>query len=215
MKKITLFACLLLIAIVNAQDATTTSDKLTFEKGTQLINGSFSINIGNSDLEANTQTQESENFGFSISPSYAYAISNDLFLGLGLGYSNNTRENTLNGVLDSETKANSYNIFPYVRYYKGIGKKLAFYIQGEARYSYIDSDFNGTNGSTTNRFFVGVRPGITWMLHKNLGLETSIGALGYTTEKVENETTSAEVKTNNFNFSLNSSSLLFGLSYYF
>ena len=131
MKKITLFACLLLIAIVNAQDATTTSDKLTFEKGTQLINGSFSINIGNSDLEANTQTQESENFGFSISPSYAYAISNDLFLGLGLGYSNNTRENTLNGVLDSETKANSYNIFPYVRYYKGIGKKLAFYIQGE------------------------------------------------------------------------------------
>ena len=59
MKKITLFACLLLIAIVNAQDATTTSDKLTFEKGTQLINGSFSINIGNSDLEANTQTQES------------------------------------------------------------------------------------------------------------------------------------------------------------
>ncbi|QHI37264.1 hypothetical protein IMCC3317_26430 [Kordia antarctica] len=215
MKKITLLVCILMAMFVNAQDDATTSDKLTFAKGTQLINGSITLNIGNSDVEGTTQTQESKNFGFSISPSYAYAISEDFFLGLGLGYGYNSRENELNGVTDSETKASSYNIFPYVRYYKGIGKKLAFYIQGEARYSYTNFEFNGVDGSTSNRFFIGVRPGITWMLNKNLGLETSIGALGYTTDKVENETTGTDVKTNNINFSLNSSNLLFGLSYYF
>ncbi|MBC8754284.1 outer membrane beta-barrel protein [Kordia sp. YSTF-M3] len=214
MKKITLFLCILTVAFVNAQDDTT-SDKLTFAKGSQFINANLSLNISNSDLEAQTQTQESKNFGFTINSSYAYAISDNLFLGLGLGYANSTRENELNGALDNEAKTNSFEIFPYVRYYKGIGKKLAFFVQGETRYTNSNTEVNNADIANTDTFFFGIRPGLTLLLNKNLALETSIGALGYTTSTSENESNASETSFNNFNLSLNSSNLFFGLSYYF
>jgi len=53
------------------------------------------------------------------------------------------------------------------------------------------------------------------MLNKNLGLETSIGALGYTTTNLEDEANNSEIDFNSFDFSLNSTNLLFGLTYYF
>jgi hypothetical protein len=66
--------------------------------------------------------------------------------------------------------------------------------------------------STSDSFFFGVRPALALMLNKNLALETSIGALGYTTGNSENEPNNSEGSFNNFNFSLNSSNLFFGLS---
>jgi hypothetical protein len=214
MKKITLFLCILTAAFMNAQDDTT-SDKLTFAKGSQFINANLSLNISNSDLEAQTQTQESKNFGFSINSSYAYAISDNLFLGLGLGYSHNKRENDVNGVSENDVTNNSYQVFPYVRYYKGIGKKLAFFIHGETRYTHFENELNALNSGESDNFFFGVRPGLTLMLNKNLALETTIGSLGYSTGKTENETTSVETSFSGFNLSLNSADLFFGLSYYF
>jgi hypothetical protein len=215
MKKITLFAFLLAFAFVNAQDKDTTTDKLSFAKGSQFINLNLSLNTTNTDVKGTTQTQESKNFGFSINPSYSYAISDNFFLGLGLGYSTNSRENDLNGVLDNEASTNSFAVFPFVRYYKGIGKKLAFFVQGETRYTHSKNEVNNTNARTTNSFFFGVRPGFTFMLSKNLGLETSVGALGYTTSNIEDEGNNSESDFNTFSFSLNSSNLLVGLSYYF
>ncbi|WP_298507359.1 outer membrane beta-barrel protein [uncultured Kordia sp.] len=215
MKKITLFVFLFAFAVVSAQKDDKTTDKLSFKKGTQFINLNLSLNTSSSELDAQTQNQESKNFGLSINPSYSYAISDDFFLGLGLGYGTNTRENELNGVMESEASTNSFAVFPYVRYYKGIGKKLAFFLHGETRYTYSKNEVNNTNPRTTNSFFFGVRPGFVFMLNKNLGLETSIGALGYTTSNVEDEGNNSESDFNSFNFSLNSSNLLVGLSYYF
>ncbi|EDP97149.1 outer membrane beta-barrel protein [Kordia algicida OT-1] len=215
MKKITLFVCLLIIAFVNAQDNQNQTDKLTFEKGTQFVNLNLSLRSDASDFQGTTQAQESKNFGFSINSSYAYAINNNLFLGLGVGYSKNTNEYTVGGVLESESSGESYQIFPYVRYYKGIGEKLALYIQGEVRYSHFENEFNALNDNTSNNFFFGVRPGITYMLHKNLALETSIGALGYTTSKIESNQSNAETRRNAFDLSLNTSNVFFGLNYYF
>ena len=53
------------------------------------------------------------------------------------------------------------------------------------------------------------------MLNKNLGLETTIGALGYTSGDSENETGSNKSDTKAFNLSLNTSNVFFGLNYYF
>ncbi|EDP97148.1 outer membrane beta-barrel protein [Kordia algicida OT-1] len=216
MKKITFFACLLAFAFVNAQDGDkNSSDKLTFAKGSQFINLNLSVNTSTSDFEGTTQTQEAKNFGFNINPSYSYAISDNFFLGLGLGYGHNKRENEINGAADNEATTNSFQIFPYVRYYKGIGKKLAFFVQGETRYTNSKNEVNNQDARETNTLFFGVRPGFVFMLNKNLGLETSIGALGYTTSNTDDLANNSEIDTNSFNFSLNSSNLLFGLSYYF
>ena len=220
MKKITLVMCLLFIAFVNAQDDDkATSDKLTFEKNTQFVNLNFSVNSAESDFERQNQNQldtgETKAFGFSISASYAYAINNNLFLGLGVGYGSNIREVTATNQNDNDSESKSYQVFPYVRYYKGIGKKIALFIQGEARFSHFENQFNALNEGESDNFFVGIRPGITFMLNKNFALETSFGALGYTHTKLDNGQFNTEVTTNSFDLSLNSSNLFFGLNYYF
>lgn len=217
MKKITLLVCILVIGFANAQDDTTTSDKLTFEKGAQFVNANLSLNFANSDFESqsSTQTQEIKTFEFNINSSYAYAVRDNLFLGLGLGYSYSSRKDQPTGLPEDKVTTNSYQVFPFVRYYKGIGKKIAVFIQGEARYSHFETEVNILNAaSTSNNFFFGIRPGLTLMLNKNLALETSIGVLGYSTGNSENDSNDSESSFNNFNFSLNSSNLFFGLSYY-
>ncbi|WP_298507361.1 autotransporter domain-containing protein [uncultured Kordia sp.] len=220
MKKITLFVCLFTIAFVNAQDADkTTSDKLSFEKGTQFVNLNFSVNSSETNFERQTQDQldtgETKAFGFSINASYAHAINNNLFLGLGVGYGSNKNEATNIDGSVNENDSKSYQVFPYVRYYKGIGKKLALFIQGEARYSHFENELNALNDGESDNFFVGIRPGITFMLNKNFALETSFGALGYTHSKIDNGRFNTEATSNSFNLSLNSSNLFFGLNYYF
>ena len=200
---------------MNAQDDTATSDKLTFEKGSHFVNANVALRHTNSDFEIPTQTQESKNFGFSINSSYAYAISDNLFLGIGLGYSSNSSESGFNDTTDSELSNNAFEVFPYVRYYKGIGKKLALFIQGETRYTNSNSEVDNEDTRGVNSFFFGVRPGLTFMLNKNLALETSIGALGYTTGSVDYKRNDSESNFNRFDISLNSSNLFFGLSYYF
>ena len=162
-----------------------------------------------------SQTQEESRFGIGINSSYGYAISDDLFLGLGIGYSHNTRKVEVTANPTSEFKINRFNIFPYIRYYKGIGKRLAFYVQGEVQYSKATTELNGSDFLDTDGFFVGVRPGLTFMLSKCLGLETSIGALGYTSSNTKNLDNNDDSDTREFNFSLDSTNLIFGLSYYF
>lgn len=204
------------VDFVNAQNGDQyNSDKLTFVKGSQFINLNLSVNTNTSQFQGTTKGQETKKFGFTINPSYSYAVSDNLFLGLGLGYTYNKRENELNGTFDNEANTSSFQVFPYIRYYKGIGKKLAFFIQGETRYTNSKSELNNQDAREVNTLFFGVRPGFVFMLNKNLGLETSVGALGYTTSNTDDLANNSEIDTNSFNFSLNSSNLFVGLSYHF
>lgn len=217
MKKITLVVCLLCIAFVNAQDdQNQTADKLTFQKGTQSVNANFSIGISDSKFTSATNESNTDNFGFSIGTAYSYAVSDNLFLGLGLGYSHNKQQIERSTTPDeSEAVNSSYQIAPFVRYYKGIGTKFAFFIQGETRFSRAESEIDTNGKFKSNNLFIGVRPGFTLMLNKNIGLETTIGALGYTKGSSESEAGSGTSDTKAFNLSLNTSNVFFGLNYYF
>lgn len=215
MKKITIFLCMLAIGFVNAQnnDQNSSSDKLTFKKGTSLINGGLFFN--STKIETTTTLEQDDTrFGIGINASYAYAINDNLFLGLGLGYTRNKRENDVPGSPVQETISNTFRVFPYIRYYKGIGKRLAFFVQGEAQFSTGKTENNGEDFIETDSFFVGVRPGLTFMISKCLALETTIGALGYTSNNLENLQSNVKSDAGSFDFSLNTSSLIFGLSYY-
>lgn len=217
MKKITFFLCMLIIGFANAQndDQNSDSDKLAFAKGSQFVNVNFAITAEKNEITSGGITDESKLFGFSITPSYAYAVSDNWFLGLGLGYSSSKTTIQLQGAPEREDTRNGFEVFPFVRYYKGIGKRLAFFVQGETRFTTIRTKIANANDQRNNIFFIGIRPGLTYMLSKNIALETSIGALGYTSNNTEDDITNVEADSNRFDFRLNSANILFGLNYYF
>ncbi|CAM1335111.1 hypothetical protein [Tenacibaculum aestuariivivum] len=64
-----------------------------------------------------------------------------------------------------------------------------------------------------NAYSIGVHPSLTYFLNKKLALQASLGFLGYTKTDYDNSDGS-KANNDNFNFSLNSSNLLFGLSYF-
>lgn len=214
MKKNIYYICLLLVAFVHAQEVDTKdTDVLRFKKGTQFVNTNFSVSISDGkrrSLNDDTITKfNRESFGLRVS--YAYAIANDLFLGVGLSYvyRSNTDDSS-DPALDSKNVSNAYGIFPYIRYYKGIGKKLALYLHGETSFRYINFERQNINS-----FLVGLRPGIAFMMHKNLALEASLGFFGYSSSTSKEEGIISERNNKAFRASLNSSNLLFGLNYYF
>ena len=214
MKKYIYYICLLLVAFVDAQEVDTKDvDILSFDKGTQFVNTNLSARISDGKIRSlNDDTiTEYNRESFSIRGSYAYAIANDLFVGVGLRYGHwsNTNDSS-NPASDSKSSSNLYGIFPYVRYYKGVGKKLALYLQGETSFRHVNFDWENTNS-----FSVGLRPGITFMMSKNLAFETSLGFLGYFSNSSEEEGRISESNSKAFRASFDSSNLLFGLNYYF
>jgi hypothetical protein len=72
--------------------------------------------------------------------------------------------------------------------------------------------------SSSNDFFVGLQPGLSFFMSKKLALETSIGSLGYrriTREDNNDNFSNSSTNSFEFSFSLNASDFLFGLFYYF
>ncbi len=212
MKKLLLCTMLLALSFANAQEREG-NKKLTIEKGTWYVGGNISFGHDSSEFEDSPEA--SKYFNFNFSPKVGYTINDNLILGLGLGYgySKNEIENTINNPANT---SNNFRIFPYIKKHFPIGEKLTISVQGEFRYSYSEYEnndvFNSYSGHT-NEYFIGVRPGITYFLNKKLALEANIGALGYTnsTQKYGNP---PKRTSSSFNFNINSTDLMFGLSYY-
>nr|BFF41522.1 hypothetical protein BACY1_33270 [Tenacibaculum mesophilum] len=134
-------------------------------------------------------------------------------MGLGYGYTESESGNTTNNQVNT---TNHFRVFPYIKKYFPVGKKLTISLQGEFRYSYSEYEKNdvlNSNGGHTNEYFIGVRPGITYFLNKNLALEANIGTLGYNNATQKSGSPSKRTWSS-FNFNINSTDLMFGLSYY-
>ena len=221
MKTLLPIIAFLVLSFASAQEPL---EKLVIEKGTWNIRGSASIRFSNNENGLNLQDIVAENSlnSFSIAPSFGYTLKNNLIVGVGLQYYNQKNEGSTIGLNNNDTfktTSNSIGLAPYVRGYKGIGKQLALYLQGEVGYNHfwdtnVQDGQNENNDSTGNNLFVGVRPGITYFLGQKLAIEASYGSLGYsyTERKNDNGTYS---KNNSFNLNLNTSDLLFGIAYYF
>ncbi|WP_428742200.1 outer membrane beta-barrel protein [Tenacibaculum sp.] len=209
MKKLLLYTMLFALSFANAQEKED-NEKLTIEKGTWYISGNLSINQNN--YEAEDSNNDSESFGFNFSPKIGYTINDNLIIGLGVGYGYSKNKSTI-----MTGKGNSYQVFPYIKKHFPLGKKLTISLQGEFRYSY--SDFSNNDTPTpykreSNEYFIGIRPGITYFLNKNIALEANIGGLGYSKTNHEDNINLSNRDTSSFNFNINSTDLMFGLSYY-
>lgn len=226
MKKILYLGALLNVLLINAQDDTT--DRLVIEKGTWNLGGNFSFGFSQNEFNFQNRDEsgisENESTRISFFPNIGYALGKNFMVGLGLGYGYFKSENLSirDEMVNSFNTSNStsYSIFPYARGYFPVGRKLAFYAQGEVRFTDINTRFNDENSnlpaneSDRKNYFIGVRPGLTFFVSKNFALETALGSFGYSREELERDD-QGQGDSDSFNFNLNSSDLFFGLSYYF
>lgn len=226
MKTFYLIIVLLAFSFAAAQEP---SEVLVIEKGTWNLTGSVALSFQNNENGFNQQENSSEgstNF-FLLAPSFGYAIKNNIVIGAGLNYSHQKFENSVigldsnnNSIFSSSTLTRQFvGITPYISGYKGIGKQLSLYLQGEASYgrSWSTSQQNGesTNDNRNgNNLFIGIRPGITYFLHKKLAIESTFGSLGYSFTESKSDGGSYS-NNNDFNLAINPSNLFFGIAYYF
>lgn len=221
MKTLLFISAICVTTFCSAQE---TEEKQIIEKGTWNITGNASLSFQKNTFDFNETQNSTENTltSFLIAPSFGYALKNNLVAGVGLQYINQKIEASATGFDDTanyKSTSNSVGLTPYLRGYKGVGKQLALYLQGEVGYKRFwgineqngESENNDSNG---NNLFIGVRPGITYFLGKKLAMEVTYGSLGYSfTERKHDDGNYS--KNNSFNLNLNTSDLLFGLAYYF
>lgn len=214
MKKLLIITFLFTFGIIIGQE---TEKNLNIQKGTWNLGGTFSLNNSSSEFNANTSKNENDQFYVGFYPQVGYAINDNLIIGLGLGYEYIDAKTYYTEIGGYDSNQNTLVVFPYIKKYFNITEKFSFNLRGEFRVSksWTDSknSINISSNETNNSLFAGIRPGITYFMTKKFALETSIGALGYSTGKHEND--NGEGKFNSFDLNFNSNNLLFGLSYYF
>jgi hypothetical protein len=217
MKRVLFFALLLGFATLQAQNSD--EDKRTISKGTWNLEGNVGFGFNSSESDYLNANQEANGSFISIFPSIGYSVADQWMVGLKTGYGFNKSEiERSNEAVSSENKSESITLAPYVRRYFGLTSNLVAHLQGEMGYlrAWTESVSSDSNRSTSevNQYFAAIRPGLSFFVSDKLALETFIGALQYSSSKNEYDT-SETVKNNNFRFDLDSSNILFGLSYYF
>ncbi|SNR39549.1 outer membrane beta-barrel protein [Lutibacter flavus] len=215
MKKLLIIGLLVTFGISFGQEKEENSN---VQKGTWNLGGNFTLNNSSSEINNNSSNTENNQFYVGFYPRVGYAINNNLIIGIGIGYEYHNNKNYYSETESYNSDQNGIVVFPYIKKYFNVNEKFSFHLQGEFR---VSKSWNDNNSSinfnsyeeNNSSLFVGIRPGITFFLTEKIVLETSIGALGYSTGK--NESNNREGKFNSFNFNFNSNNLLLGLSYFF
>ncbi|MBA9078477.1 hypothetical protein [Rufibacter quisquiliarum] len=161
----------------------------------------------------NSFSDDTELSSFSISPSIGFFISNSIALGGALSYSNGDTRQSIPGygstVLNSEMLA----IGPFLRYYKLLGTRAAFF--GQATGAYV----TGSQGSEDNEVSVsgaafGVAPGFVFFPTTKIGLELVLGGFTYQSLEYEQTDFGFSQTENNLDFNLGLNNLTLGITFY-
>ncbi|MGK0325968.1 MAG: hypothetical protein ACJA1D_001313, partial [Polaribacter sp.] len=100
------------------------------------------------------------------------------------------------------------------RKYFPVNENFSFFLQGEVAFSSVNSESNNSlTENEGNSIFTGIRPGFVYFVTKNVALNSTIGALGYSYFTNERDGMKT-LESNNFTFSLASSNIMFGIAYY-
>ncbi|MBC3539596.1 hypothetical protein ACFSC6_18900 [Rufibacter sediminis] len=193
--------------------------------GKTLITGSigYSTYKAESTISSNSG---SENSRFSFYPKIGFFVSPRVAVGLAAGletYSSPQNVGIIvNGQYESITldqKSRSYDVGPFVRVYQALGSKAAFFGQANAYYRYGKSEYEDAPNapglsSTSKGGGVNLSPGFVFFPTDKIGLEFTMGTIGYSQLKSESEGSSAEYKSKSFDANLGLSSVTLGVSLY-
>ncbi len=171
-----------------------------------------------------------------ISPQIGYFIADNLAIGLNLSYvaqksiyeSEVTFNSTTTKLTDTETNS-TMTFGPFVRYYKPVGERAAFFGQagvgfGSTKYKSEDQRLISPGTVETNSFDIkysqlsaGISPGFTFFPTDNFGLEVMLGGLGWNrTQKkdLKDNEKKEDFTSSDFDFSLGLQGLSIGATWY-
>ncbi|WBX74970.1 outer membrane beta-barrel protein [Tenacibaculum ovolyticum] len=170
------------------------------------VKGGFSkkdIYISGTVGYSNVSTGDVDASGYTLSPSVGYFVSDKIALELGLviGSSDNTT-----------TKTNSFGASLGANYFFTPSKDFSFILGAGLGYSSTGSELLGVDQPDVNTFTIAVAPGINYFVSKSLALRATVGALSYSSSKLD---VNGAKSTNTFGLNLNLSDVNFGLTYKF
>lgn len=197
-------------------------DNFLIEKSIWVLEGDFGINSRQSGVVSGNDNIDDTNFNLSIAPKVGYFLKDNFALGLGFkyGYSEFESDNVSESIIRTHlTKSNSYGVFPYIKKFFPIGKKLSLHLAAETGFLFgntrnensadIDGNINGN--SSVQNFSINISPGINYRLNNKILVQANFGSLGY--NNIKEEFRDSESRTTNFlGFNLSSSSFSFGFS---
>lgn len=219
MKTLITVVLFLFTMMVFSQDE---NDNFLIEKSTWTIEGDFGIkNFSDKKSYTNSNEFDDNYFNFSIAPKIGYAINDNFILGLGFAY--NYSERDYEGIVEqaitiNSWTTNSYSVFPYVKKFFPIAKKLSLHLVAETRFSIenisYESSRNDYNTITkAETFSINIRPGVNYRITNKFMLQANFGSLGYShsNEKYDVDlSTQSNDKENSIGLNFGTSSLYFG-----
>jgi len=164
--------------------------------GTTLLSGSLNFSSTNYRLNSNDdQTVKNNNFAFT--PKAGYFVSDNLVIGAGLGL-NTAKQKNFTTIY---SKVFGYSIGPFVRYYKFLGEKTALFGDAAINYAHnkakaLDSNQEFVPAYINENISASITPGFTYFASSRIGLEISLGYLGYTKTLTERNMNTADYYKN-------------------
>ena len=164
------------------------------------VGGSVRFNTSGNEHNG-TATNKSSNYEFNLDPSIGKFLSEKTAIGLALDIS--LSGDKTNYITESSSKASSFGISPFLRYYAIRWNKVSIFGQGNIGLALLNSS-NKTDGVTTDgpkgtKIYLTFYPGLSYDISENFSLETSLNILSlgynYTITKVG----STKDKSSNFN----------------
>ena len=101
----------------------------------------------------------------TITPQVGYNLNEKWALGLGVSYTYTKQESSLNTI----------TVAPYVRYTVAKAGICSFYIEGEFAFASLKPE----EGDSSTGWSFGVKPGVRFVITKNIFSTASLGFLGY------------------------------------
>ncbi len=198
MKKLLLLFLLITTTFSYSQESENEKN-FKIQKGSWNYSGQISFS-GFSDANTNE-------IGGDLNAQIGYTIKDNLVIGLGFG-ANRSRVPLLDNAIQSVQKELGISAYTFVKKYIPISEKLAFSLQGELRYSYLEGlDNNRVTISERDRYSIGIRPGLTYFLSKNVALSANFGFLGYALTNDINTNQNAH----SYGFNFDATNITFGI----
>lgn len=159
------------------------------------VGGSFGLTRNATDNETN----------FTLAPEVGYNLDSTWAIGTTVAYSYTYH----NGY-----KTNLGGIAPYARYtyFRAVDNRLSLFVDGTFSLGFGKTKYEDYESDTAFIWGIGFRPGVSFNITKNFGLETHLGFLGY---EGANDDAKAAGYDEKFGFDFTSMNLTFGFYYNF
>lgn len=153
----------------------------------------------------------------TIIPSFGYFIKNNLAIGSDFTYTRYKNLYNSNNGINNYNISNGIGVSPFIRYYKFIENKLAFFGQANIGAMHSHSHYTENTSNPTSNTIAGninLKPGLVYFISPKIGVELTFGGISYFYNHISFDNNSPEINSQNFNFNLGLRSLAIGAYIY-